>query len=69
MTDERRWDLPGADTDEADPADAPRPDRDPADSRPPPEAENDSEKDVNPLLREGPDAPDAADIEDPDEQL
>jgi hypothetical protein len=26
-------------------------------------------KDTNPLLREGADAPDAADIEDPDEQL
>jgi hypothetical protein len=26
-------------------------------------------KEPNPLLREGPDAPDAADIEDPDEQL
>jgi hypothetical protein len=27
------------------------------------------EEEPNPLLREGPDAPDAADIEDPDEQL
>ena len=67
MTDERRWDLPGADTDEAEPRDAPRPEGDPADSRTPPDG--DSEKDDNPLLREGPDAPDAADIEDPDEQL
>ena len=66
MTDERRWDLPGADTDEAEPVDAPRPEGDP-DSRTPPDG--DSEKDVNPLLREGPDAPDAADIEDPDDQL
>ena len=31
--------------------------------------EGDTEKDTNPLLREGPDAPDAADIDDPDEQL
>jgi hypothetical protein len=67
MTDERRWDLPGADTDEAEPADAPRRDGDPADSRTPPDS--DSEQEDNPLLREGPDAPDAADIEDPDEQL
>ena len=66
MTDERRWDLPGADTDEADPADAPRRDpRDPPDGPP----DGDTEKDPNPLTREGPDAPDAADIEDPDEQL
>lgn len=28
-----------------------------------------AEEERNPLLREGPDAPDAADIEDPDEQL
>ena len=27
------------------------------------------EKEPNPLLRDGPDAPDAADIEDPSEQL
>lgn len=27
------------------------------------------ENESNPLMREGPDAPDAADIEDPDEQL
>lgn len=56
MTEERRWNLPGADTDEVDPADEPRP-------------EDDTEKDTNPLLREGPDAPDAADIENPDKQL
>lgn len=67
MTDERRWDLPGADTDEADPADTPPPGSDPSDSPMPPDS--DTEKDSNPLLREGPDAPDAADIEDPDEQL
>lgn len=67
MTDERRWDLPGADTDEAEPENAPRPTGDPADTRTPPDS--DSEEDVNPLLREGPNAPDAADIEDPDEQL
>jgi hypothetical protein len=28
-----------------------------------------SQEETNPLLREGPDAPDAADIEDPGEQL
>ena len=67
MTDERRWDLPGADTDEADPADEPRPEGDPSDGPTPPDS--DADKDANPLLREGPDAPDAADIEDPDEQL
>ena len=68
MTEERRWDLPGADTDEVDPADAPRPESDPSDSRTPPDSDTDTD-DTNPLLREGPDAPDAADIEDPDEQL
>lgn len=67
MTDERRWDLPGAGTDETDPADEPRPERDPSDRPMPPDSESDT--DANPLLREGPDAPDAADIEDPDEQL
>lgn len=67
MTDERTRSLPGADTDEVDPADEPRPEGDPADRRTP--SDSDSEKDTNPLLREGPDAPDAADIEDPDEQL
>ena len=66
MTEERRWDLPGADTDEVDPADAPRPDSGRSDRPTPPDSDTD---DDNPLLREGPDAPDAADIEDPDEQL
>lgn len=28
-----------------------------------------NDEDANPILREGPDAPDAADIEDPTEQL
>jgi hypothetical protein len=69
MTDERRWDLPGADTDEADPADGPRRERDPRDPSDGPAPDSDTEKDPNPLMREGPDAPDAADIEDPDEQL
>jgi hypothetical protein len=67
MTDERRWTLPGADTDEVDPADEPRPESDPSGRPTPPDS--DTEKDTEPLLREGPDAPDAADIEDPDEQL
>lgn len=35
--------------------------------RPSPADQDDDES--NPLLREGPDAPDAADIEDPSEQL
>jgi hypothetical protein len=61
MTDERTWELPGAGTDEADPGvDAPMdPDRTGGD---PPTDE------PNPWLREGANAPDAADIEDPDEQ-
>lgn len=67
MTDERPWTLPGADTDEVDPTDQPRRESDPSDARTPPDS--DTEKDIEPLLREGPDAPDAADIEDPDEQL
>jgi hypothetical protein len=67
MTDERRWSVPGADTDEVDPRDQPRRESDPSDAPTPPDS--DTEKDTEPLLREGPDAPDAADIEDPDEQL
>ena len=35
---------------------------------PPPEQDGD-QPEPNPLLREGPDAPDAADIEDPQHQL
>ncbi len=63
MTDERTRDLPGVDTNEIDRGmDAPMdPDRIPGDPEP-----TDEE---NPWLREGADAPDAADIEDPDKQL
>jgi hypothetical protein len=64
MTDERLTPFPGnqpddptAETDQA---------RDTADDRSRPSTDEGEE---NPLLREGPDAPDAADIEDPDEQL
>lgn len=62
MTDERTQDLPGADANEIDRGvDAPMdPDRvggDPA-----------TEEEPSPWLREGADAPDAADIEDPDRQ-
>ncbi len=64
MTDERPWSAPGADTDEVEPNEEPRgPGERPA-SAPSPD-----EDDTNPLLKEGPDAPDAADIEDPDKQL
>jgi hypothetical protein len=63
VTDER-WSAPGTDTDEIDPNEEPRRPGDRPASDPPPD-----EGDTNPLLREGPDAPDAADIEDPDEQL
>lgn len=59
MTDERTYDLPGPDIDESDPGnDLPM---DP-DGRP-------TTEEPNPWLREGADAPDAADIENPDEQL
>jgi hypothetical protein len=54
MTDERTYDLPGAGTDETE-TDPEK--RDPATSDQP-----------NPWFKEGSDAPDAADIEDPDEQ-
>ena len=63
VTDER-WSAPGTDTDEIDPNEEPRrPGDRPASDRSPDEDE------PNPLLREGPDAPDAADIEDPDKHL
>ena len=64
VTDERPRSAPGVDTGETEPKnDQRRPGGRPA-SAPSPD-----EDDTNPLLREGPDAPDAADIEDPDEQL
>lgn len=63
MTDERSNRIPGTRPDdtqsEADEA------RDVGADQPRPA----SDEEGNPLLREGPDAPDAADIEDPDEQL
>jgi hypothetical protein len=63
VTDER-WSAPGTDTDKIDPTEAPRR---PTDG---PASDPSSDKDdTNPLLREGPDAPDAADIEDTDKQL
>ena len=57
MTDERTEDLPGADTNEMDAPGAPAPATDPETSEEP-----------NPWFKEGADAPDAADIEDPDAQ-
>jgi hypothetical protein len=66
MTDQRHPSEPGRDTDEilrdADRRPAtPGPDDASPDAKP--------EQEPNPLLRDGADAPDAADIEDPDEQL
>lgn len=63
MTDERTHDLPGTDTDEKDPGmDAPiDPDRIGGDP-------GTTDVEPSPWLREGADAPDAADIEDPDVQ-
>ena len=64
MTDERIDRSPdGQLADEDDDMDAPRDARD-ADVR-----RSTDDREANPLTREGPDAPDAADIEDPDEQL
>lgn len=63
VTDERT--VPGTGPDELEPGDE-RQGTDREDSPPSPQHED---KETNPLLREGPDAPDAADIEDPDEQL
>ena len=54
MTDERTYDLPGADTDETD--------------DPPPATDPETTEEHNPWFKEGADAPDAADIEDPDAQ-
>ena len=64
MTDERIIPLPAGDTTETE-ADADER-RDRAQAGPRPASDEDE---TNPLLREGPDAPDAADIEDPDAQL
>ena len=58
MTEQRPRPDPERDPDESDRDD----DRRPVNGDP-------EAKDPNPLLREGADAPDAADIEDPDEQL
>jgi hypothetical protein len=67
MTDERT--APPQGTDETDQTSEPRRpiDRDRDDDRH--ASESVEQSDSSPLLREGPDAPDAADIEDPDEQL
>ena len=58
MTDEMRP-VPVENTDEAEP------DRD---ATPEPESPEEPPEESNPWLKEGADAPDAADIEDPDEQ-
>jgi hypothetical protein len=61
MTDERTNEFPGVDPDDDETkVDA----RDAVDR----EAQPDTDE-ANPLLREGTNAPDAADIDDPDEQL
>ena len=68
MTDERITRFPDRRTDDADGCNADdSPDKAPdtTDDRAP----RTDKDEANPLLREGPDAPDAADIEDPDEQL
>lgn len=69
MTDERQRD-PRDDLDEVAPTDLPvtggdRRTAEGVEDRPGP----DGDEEKNPLLREGPDAPDAADIADPDEQM
>ena len=58
MTDEMRP-VPGEDTHEIDRE---------ADTAPEPESPAEPPKESNPWLKEGADAPDAADIENPDEQ-
>ena len=58
MTDEMRP-VPGENTDETE--------RD-RDATPEPESPEEPPEEGNPWLKEGADAPDAADIEDPDEQ-
>ena len=61
MTDERTNEFPGTHTDDDETGD---------DARDAVDREPQHDKDEpNPLLREGANAPDAADIEDPDEQL
>jgi hypothetical protein len=62
MTDERIIRLPASQPDDTE-ADERR-DSGVSEARPAPD-----EDETNPLLKEGPDAPDAADIDDPDEQL
>ena len=63
MTDEKIIRLPASHVDDQSEPDVTERQRDP---EPRPSSDEDE---GNPLLREGPDAPDAADIEDPDEQL
>lgn len=64
MTDDNIIRLPGSQADDPE-ADVERtPEERDRDQRPATD-----EEEPNPLLREGPDAPDAADIEDPSEQL
>jgi hypothetical protein len=69
MTDERIIELPASGADGSDETDADE--RRVADERPHSEGSDPrpTADEDNPLLREGADAPDAADIEDPDEQL
>jgi hypothetical protein len=59
MTDELKRDVPGEDADEIERG---------ADAPPDPDGSADKPEESNPWLREGADAPDAADIEDPSEQ-
>lgn len=59
MTDELKREVPGEGTDEIDSG---------ADAPPDPDGSADKPEESNPWLKEGADAPDAADIEDPGEQ-
>jgi hypothetical protein len=66
MTDQRTPPIPDPDAEERAGDVARRRTADGPDAR---SVDADEGREPNPLLREGPDAPDAADIEDPDEQL
>lgn len=67
MTDELRP-VPGEDTYETDDGVASREAEHETDTTPEPESPAEPPRESNPWLKEGADAPDAADIEDPDEQ-
>ena len=64
MTDERIIRLPASQADQDTETDEAR-----EGGSEEPRPSSDEQDETNPLLKEGPDAPDAADIEDPDKQL